>query len=54
MTAAIVGLFLLFAIVGPLVLYALVRRERTGRRPVDRREAERIARRDGDDVDERS
>ncbi|MFC6726309.1 hypothetical protein ACFQE1_18460 [Halobium palmae] len=39
-------LFLLFALLAPLVLYALVRAEGSEREEMDRETAERVARRD--------
>ena len=48
MTGAVVGLFVLFAVVGPLVLYILVRSEHDDRERMDREQAERAARRDVD------
>lgn len=42
-------LFLLLAVVGPLLLYALVRSEHDQRESMDRQSAERTARRDTDD-----
>ncbi|MFC4358178.1 hypothetical protein ACFO0N_09475 [Halobium salinum] len=43
----------LFALALPLVLYALVRAERGGREEMDRETAERVARRDTPDRDNR-
>jgi multisubunit Na+/H+ antiporter MnhG subunit len=40
---------LLFALLAPLVLYALVRAEHDEREEMDRDRAERVARRDTDD-----
>jgi len=39
---------LLLAVVGPLVLYALVRAEHGDRERMDREDAERVARQDAD------
>jgi multisubunit Na+/H+ antiporter MnhG subunit len=47
--AAFVLLVLLFALVGPLVLYYLVRAEHDRREEMDRESAERAARRDTGD-----
>jgi hypothetical protein len=44
--AAFVGIFLVLALVAPLVLYLLVRSERDQREEMDRESAERAARRD--------
>ena len=43
---------LLFAVAAPLVLYVLVRAEHDGRTTMDRRDAERAARRDTRDETE--
>jgi hypothetical protein len=56
-TGAVVGVFVLFAVVGPLLLYILVRSEHDDRERMDREQAERVVRRDTDteaDPDERS
>ncbi|WP_049984915.1 hypothetical protein [Halobellus rufus] len=45
---ALVLVVLLFAVVAPFVLYALVRSEHDQRETMDRRDAERTARRDTD------
>ena len=45
----LVVLFLVFAVVGPFVLYILVREEHNRRKRMDRETAEQTARRDGDD-----
>jgi hypothetical protein len=45
----IVTLFIVFAFVAPLALYALVRSEHNHRESMDRQSAERAARRDTDD-----
>ncbi|WP_187347767.1 hypothetical protein [Haloplanus rubicundus] len=50
---ALVLVVLLFAVVGPLLLYALVRAEHDDREVMDRSAAERAARRDVDDDSER-
>ncbi|MDG5778804.1 hypothetical protein VB773_02790 [Haloarculaceae archaeon H-GB2-1] len=48
--AGVFLLFVLLAVVGPLVLYVLVREERDDRDVMRREDAERVARRDtGDD-----
>lgn len=48
MTGAIVGLFVPLAVVGPLLLYILVRSEHDDRERMDRERAERAAHRDVD------
>ncbi len=48
MTGGVVLVFALLAVVGPLVLYALVRSEHDGRDWMTRAQAERAARRDVD------
>ena len=48
---ALFVVFLLFALVAPLVLYALVRSEHDQRGEMDREAAERVARRDTGDRD---
>ena len=48
MTGAVAVLFALLAVVGPLTLYALVRSEHDARERMDRKQAERAARRDLD------
>ncbi|MFT4885002.1 MAG: multisubunit Na+/H+ antiporter MnhG subunit [Natronomonas sp.] len=48
-TGAVLAVVLLFALVAPLVLYALVRAEHDQREEMSRKEAERVARRDTDD-----
>ena len=48
MTGGVVVLFVLLAVVGPLVLYVLVRSEHDDRERMDRERAERAARRDFD------
>jgi hypothetical protein len=53
--AVVLGfLFLLLAVGGPLLLYALVRAERDDREVMDRADAERAARRDVDDDSRRN
>lgn len=54
MTGAVLGLFFVFAIIGPLVLYALVRAEHDDRETMSRDEAERAARRDTRNTDDSS
>ena len=46
MTAGVFALFVLIAVVAPLVLYYFVRAEHDQRETMDRREAEQTARRD--------
>lgn len=46
MAEGVVVLFLLLALVAPLVLHVLVRAEHDEREPMDRETAERTARRD--------
>lgn len=48
MTGAAAGVVVLLAVVGPLLLYVLVRSEHNDRRRMDRERAERAARRDID------
>lgn len=48
MTGAVVGVFVLLAVVGPLLLYVLVRAEHDDRERMDRERAERAVRRDVD------
>jgi len=50
---ALVFVFLLVAVVAPLVLYALVRSEHDRRETMDRSDAERAARRDTGDEESR-
>jgi hypothetical protein len=50
---AFVLVFVLLAVGGPLLLYALVRAEHDDREVMDRSAAERAARRDVDDESER-
>jgi len=50
---ALVAVFLLFALLAPLVLYGLVRAEHDQRETMDRDEAERAARRDTRDEERR-
>jgi hypothetical protein len=47
--AALVVVFIIVGLAGPLVLYALVRAEGPDREDVSRADAERAARRDTDD-----
>jgi hypothetical protein len=47
-TGVVVVLFVLLAILGPLLLYVLVRSEHDNRERMDRERAERAARRDRD------
>ncbi|MFC6989164.1 hypothetical protein ACFQJD_11435 [Haloplanus sp. GCM10025708] len=49
MAAAVFVVVVLFAVIAPLVLYAFVREERRRGEQMDRRSAERAARRDGDE-----
>jgi type II secretory pathway pseudopilin PulG len=49
---AFVVVFVLIAVLAPLVLYALVRSEHDARETMDRRAAEQSARRDTPDADE--
>ncbi|MFD1647070.1 hypothetical protein [Haloarchaeobius litoreus] len=53
MTGLFVLLILLFAVVGPLVLYAVIQSETTGNEVLDRSEAARRVRNDTDDGDRR-
>lgn len=46
MTGAVVALLVLLAVVGPLILYSLVRSEHDDRELMGRKRAERAARRD--------
>lgn len=50
---AVLAIFMLFAIGGALVLYSLVRSEAENRQQMDRTSAERVARRDRGDEDEK-
>jgi hypothetical protein len=47
-TGGVAVLFALLAVVGPVVLYVLVRSEHDNRERMDRKRAERAARRDRD------
>lgn len=54
MEGAVLGLFLVFTIIGPLVLYVLVRTEHDDRETMSRDEAERAARQDTRNTDDSS
>ncbi|WP_440988550.1 hypothetical protein [Haloarchaeobius baliensis] len=54
MSGLFVALILLFAVVAPLLLYALIQSETSESEVLDRAEAERRVRNDTDDRDRRS